>query len=166
MEEVAKCYSTVYGIKTVVFRPPLICGERQKEMNVLREFVTFALKGIPIVILGEGKHVREFVHPQDIARAYSAGISYVTNMERTYDVFVLGNTPISMKELAELVIKKIGRGSIEFRPATKQVFDQFTDHSKAKNILGWIPNVGIDELVDCVIEDIRPSLIIDEISNV
>jgi len=157
VEEIAKCYSVAYKIKTLIFRPPLICGERQKEMNALREFVSCALQRTPIVILGNGEHVREFVHPQDVAKAFSAGITYLSKMKKPYDIFVLGSQPVRMKELAELVIMKVGRGSIELSPETNQVFDQFTDHSKAKNVLGWVPAIGIDELVSRVIDDVKYS---------
>ena len=155
IEEVAKCYSAAYGIKTVIFRVPLICGEGQKEMNVLREFVTSSLQNAPIVILGEGKHVREFIHPHDITKAYSAGISYILKMNKPYDVFVLGNKPVAMKELAELVIRKVGKGSIEFRSANNKVFDQFTDYSKVTRILRWMPTLDINEIVDRVIDDVK-----------
>jgi len=158
VEEVAKCYSNLYGIRSVVFRPPLICGEGQKEVNALREFVISALLGNPIVLLGEGRHLREFVHPQDVARALSAGIQYMSRMEKQYEVFVLGNRPVSMKEFAHLVISKVGRGVVEFKPSTNQVFDQFTDHSKAARVLGWVPTIGIDEIVGRVIDDVRASL--------
>jgi nucleoside-diphosphate-sugar epimerase len=153
VEEIAKCYSVAYGIKTVLFRPPLICGEGQREMNALREFVSCVLNDKPIVILGEGRHVREFVHPEDVARAFSLGIGYLHRMKSPYDVFVLGNEPISMAELASLVVKQIGRGSIEFKKGTSQVFDQYTDHRKISTMLGWSPRIGVEEIVNRVISD-------------
>ncbi|MGP8125191.1 MAG: NAD-dependent epimerase/dehydratase family protein [Nitrososphaerales archaeon] len=159
VEDIAKCYSTAYGIKTVIFRPPLISGEGQKEMNALREFATSVLQGAPIIILGEGKHVREFVHPQDIAIAFSAGIRYVFGMESPFEVFVLGNEPISMKKLAELVIMSVGKGSVKFEPSTNQAFDQFTDHAKATRVLGWVPAIGVDEIVSRVVRDVKYSLV-------
>lgn len=165
MEEVARCYSTVYGIKTVVFRPPFVCGEGQKELNVLRELVISALRKTPIIILGDGSHIKEFVHPQDVARAISAGMGYLFRMEKPYDVFVLGNKPISIKALAELVIRKAGKGTTNFRPATNQVFDQFTDHSKAIMTLGWKPTIGIEEMVARVINDVESHPIIGETTN-
>lgn len=154
IEEIARCYAIDYGIKTLILRPPLICGERQKEMNVLREFVYSAIQNQPIVILGEGKHVREFIHPQDIARAYSAGLEYLTSMKTPYDIIVLGNKPISMNELARIVVNLVGRGFIENKPATNTVFDQFTDHSKAMRVLSWMPRISTDEIVQRVIDEL------------
>lgn len=155
VEEIAKVYSANYGIKTVILRPPLICGEGQMEMNALREFVTSALAGTPIKILGEGTHVREFVHPSDVADAFSAAIFYLQSMTVSCEPFVLGSRPIRMIDLANLVVQKVGKGSIVFEPASSQTFDQFTDHSKAKRLLGWEPKVGVDEIVTRVIDDIK-----------
>ena len=155
VEEIAKIYAQCYGIKTVIFRAPLICGESQKEMNALREFVSCALQGKPIVILGEGSHVREFVHPQDVARAYSLAIPYLNTMKSTFEVFVLGSKPISMKDLAGYIIAQVGNGTIEYKQFTNNVFDQFTDYSKARRLLYWAPTKDIKDIVRRVIEDIK-----------
>ncbi|HVB11684.1 MAG TPA: NAD(P)-dependent oxidoreductase [Nitrososphaerales archaeon] len=155
VEEIAKVYSSNYGVRTVIFRPPLICGEGQNEVNALREFVTCALLDTPIVILGEGKHVREFVHPLDVARAISAGIQCISRMTVPYEIFVLGNRPIRMIDLAELIVSRVGNGSVVFKRATGLVFDQFTDHEKAMRVMGWKPRIGIEEIVGRVISDIK-----------
>ena len=155
VEEIAKIYSSIYGVKSVIFRPPLICGEGQKEVNALREFVMCALANRSIVILGEGKHVREFVHPIDVARAFCAGVEYLSCQTAPYEIFVLGNSPISMIDLAELVVGQVGKGKIEFMPSTSQVFDQFTDHRKAMDVLDWHPKITIKEIVRRVISDIK-----------
>lgn|SRR5487761_154144 len=158
VEEIAKCYSLDYGIKTLLFRPPLISGEGQKEMNALREFVMCALNDKPIVILGKGEHIREFVHPLDVARAFSMSIDYLSNLKSSYDVFVLGNKPIQMIDLAKLIIERTGRGFIEFKEATGQVFDQYTDHRKIMRVLGWTPEITVEEIVARVIADIQTRL--------
>jgi nucleoside-diphosphate-sugar epimerase len=101
-ELTARCYATGYGIKTLILRSPLICGEGQKERNALREFVSSAVQGTPITILGEGKHLREWLHPEDVADAIARGIHYLDAMNDSFEVFVLGNRPISMNDLAQL----------------------------------------------------------------
>ncbi|MCL4447062.1 MAG: NAD(P)-dependent oxidoreductase [Candidatus Thermoplasmatota archaeon] len=165
VEEIAKLYSDIYGIKTVMFRPPLVSGEGQKEMNVLREFVSAALNDKPIVILGDGKHIREFIHPIDVATAFSLGLNHLRTMSATYDVFVLGNKPISVIDLANLVVKKVGKGSIEFREANTQAFDQYSDHRKIVSVLGWSPRISVEEIVSRVISDAISSQQISPLPN-
>ena len=158
VEEIAKIYSNNYGIKSTIFRSPLICGEGQSEMNALREFVSCALNDSPIVIFGDGKHVREFVHPIDVASAFSSGISFMSRMKSQYEIFVLGNKPIRMIDLAELIVKRVGKGEIQIKPATSQAFDQYSDFSKAIDLLRWYPKISLDEIVERVISDISAKL--------
>lgn len=154
-EDVAKCYALNYGIKTVIFRAPLLCGEGQRELNALREFVMAVRRGEPIVVLGEGRHVREWIHPFDVADAFALAIPYLKGMNAPYEILVLGNAPISMKDLADLVIKTTGKKTrVEHAESTKQLFDQFTDASKAKRLLGWQPKIPIQEIVKRVAKDI------------
>ena len=155
-EEIAKCYAMKYGIKTVIFRAPLLCGEGQQELNALREFAYSVKKGEPIVLLGEGKHVREFVHPSDVARAFSLSIPYIDLMKNPYEIFVLGNKPISMKDLAHLVVKTSGKEvPVIHKEANLFVFNQWTDRSKVEQILGWKPEITVEEIVKRVIADIK-----------
>jgi UDP-glucose 4-epimerase len=155
-EEIAKCYASRYGIKTVIFRAPLICGEGQRELNALREFVVSVKKGEPIVLLGEGTHLREFVHPSDVANAFVSAALYLDHMDKPYDIFVLGNTPVSMKDLANLVVKSSEKKvPIVHNESTAQVFDQYTDTSKVRRVLGWQPKISVEEIVKRVLADIK-----------
>jgi dTDP-glucose 4,6-dehydratase len=149
---VAKCYARNYGIKTLIFRAPLLAGEKQEEENALQEFVHCAKKGRPIVIYGDGNHLREWLHPLDVAEAFLNGISYFDSMTTAYEIFVLGGKPISMIELARLVIGKIG-GRIQHEQETSVVFNQYSDTSKVKTLLRWQPSFQVEDIVDRVIAD-------------
>jgi nucleoside-diphosphate-sugar epimerase len=153
-ELIAKCYAMNYGIKAIIFRVPLMCGEGQRELNALREFVLSVKEGKPIVIFGEGKHVREWLHPIDVTDAFIKAVKYFDRMTNPYEVFILGNKPISMKDLAQLVIENMGKGYVEHHPSTRQVFDQYTDASKAKRLLGWEAKISVEEIVKRVVMDI------------
>jgi nucleoside-diphosphate-sugar epimerase len=153
-EMVAKCYAIDYGIKTMIFRAPLICGEGQRELNALREFVQSVKEGKPIILFGTGEHVREWIHPTDVADAFMKAIPFFNSMVNPYEVFVLGNKPISMNDLAELVINTMGIGTVEHKQITKQVFNQYTDTDKASKLLGWKAKMKVNEIVNKVVQDI------------
>lgn len=155
-ELVAACYGSSFGIKTLIFRAPLLCGEGQEEENALREFVLSVKNHRPIVLYGNGDHVREWLHPSDVAEAFIRGIANFDLMKNPYEVFVLGGNPTSMKELARLVTNRIG-GSIQYKESTHVTFDQYTDTTKAKTLLKWEPRIAIQEIADRVIADIMPS---------
>jgi len=68
---------------------------------------------------------------------------------------VLGNSPVSMKDLANLVIKATGKNvRVERRESTMQIFDQFTDTSKVRRALGWQPRISVEQIVQRVVADV------------
>jgi nucleoside-diphosphate-sugar epimerase len=153
-EEIVRIYAKCYGIKVLIFRACLLAGEYQTEYNALQEFVDCALSQKPIIIYGDGRHKREWLHPQDVAQAYYKAFSYFEKMTAPYDVFVLGSgEPISMKQLAELV-SEITDGStqITFLDKRVSVFDQVTDTSKVRDILKWKPSIPTREIVSRVVK--------------
>lgn len=155
VETIAKVYAQCFGIKTIIFRVPLICGEGQKEMNAVREFVASALKGNKLEIWGDGSTLREFLHPEDVARAYLNGLTYLRFMNEPYNTFVLGNEPIAMMDLAWKVVNIVGKGETHLLSDKPRLFDQYTSRDRARILLGWTPRIGIDEIVRRVVKDMR-----------
>lgn len=150
VETIAKVYARAYGIKTLIFRAPLICGEGQKETNAIREFASCAVKGEPIVVWGDGSTIREFVHPSDVARAYLLGLKHLEEMKEPYNTFVLGNTPVTMRDLAREVVHTVGKGSVKFLADKPKLFDQFTKRTKVELKLGWVPKTGVKQIIERV----------------
>jgi len=153
-EYVARIYAKCFGIKTVIFRAPLIVGEGQIEYNSIHEFVDCVLKNKPIIIFGEGTHLREWVHPEDVARAFLLGLDYAEQMEASYEVFNLGSgDPLSMNDLAERIMKVTGK-TVKLEHVKKPImlFDQVTDLSKVRNVLGWQPQIGIEDIIKRVVK--------------
>jgi nucleoside-diphosphate-sugar epimerase len=149
-ELVAKCYAINYGIRTLIFRPSLICGEGQREMNALREFVMCAKNGMPLLVFGKGEHVREWLHPIDVADAITRGISYFDQMTNPYEIFVLGSKPVSMKDLAYLVVSKTNRGNVVHLHSGRRTFDQCTNPEKIARLLGWTASIPVEDIVSRV----------------
>ncbi|MEM3191228.1 MAG: NAD(P)-dependent oxidoreductase, partial [Candidatus Parvarchaeota archaeon] len=151
-EEVVRTYSKDFGIKSAIFRAPFIVGEYQKEKNVLREFIECAEVGKSLVIHGDGKHIREFVHPVDLACAFANALSFLDG-DVVSETFVVGNTGVAISELATKVIKHVGKGQIEHLQNTAtRTFDQYCDYSKARSLLKWKPSLSIDDIIDKIIE--------------
>jgi nucleoside-diphosphate-sugar epimerase len=149
-ELVAKCYASNYGIRTLIFRSSLICGEGQREMNALREFVMCAKNGMPLLVFGEGEHVREWLHPIDVADAMTRGLSYFNEMTNPYEIFVLGSKPVSMKDLARLVVSKTNRGNVVHLHGGRRTFDQCTNPEKIARLLGWTASIPVEDIVSRV----------------
>jgi UDP-glucose 4-epimerase len=150
-EEVVKTYSKDFGIKSVILRTPNIAGEFQKERNVLREFIECAQHGKPMVIYGDGNHIREFIHPTDLTDAFANMLSFLEGDVVT-DLFVIGNKGIQARVLADTIAARVGKGEIEYRPNPLGVtFDQYSDFSKATRILSYQPKVSVGDIIDRII---------------
>ena len=149
-----RAYSEDFGIKSAIIRAPFISGEGQNERNVLVEFVDCAIDGKDLILLGQGQHVREFVHPIDLANAFMRAVEKLDDFKEQSEVFVVGNRPISTKQLAEMVVSKVGTGQIVVLPDLMgRGFDQYSNWTKAKELLGWSPTIGIEEIVERVVRD-------------
>jgi UDP-glucose 4-epimerase len=153
-ELVVRTYSEDFGLKAIVFRAPFVSGERQRERSVLMEFIESAIQDKDLVIFGKGEHVREFVHPVDVADAFARALTYLEGSNGLCDTFVLGNTPIKIKDLAQLVIQKVGKGRVKYiEQAVDRAFDQYSDYSKTTEVLGWRPTITVPQIIDRIIAD-------------
>jgi nucleoside-diphosphate-sugar epimerase len=136
----------------VVFRTPFIVGEHQKEMNVVREFIDSASRGGELLIFGEGKHVREFIHPTDLVSAFDLALRKMDAFERKFEILVLGNKSVAIRDVATIVAKRVGKGTVAYKKtAVDRAFNQYSDYSKAEKLLGWKPKLQLEAIVDRVV---------------
>ena len=151
-EEVLRTYSSDFGISSTIFRAPFIVGPFQKEKNVLRELLESATKDQNLKIFGRGVHRREFIYVDDVVRAFMLALDSASYKSKS-DLFILGNTPVTIEQLAKCIISKLRKGKIEFLPGkTDRTFDQFTDYSKARTNLNWTPSLDVDGIVRQIID--------------
>ena len=151
-ELIVKNYAEDFGIKSVVFRTPFIVGEHQKEMNVVREFIDSASRGGELLIFGEGKHVREFIHPTDLVSAFDLALRKMDGFERKFEILVLGNKSVAIRDVATIVAKRVGKGTVAYKKtAVDRAFNQYSDYSKAEKLLGWKPKLQLEAIVDRVV---------------
>lgn len=126
--------------------------------RVVSNFIVQALKNEPITIYGEGKQTRSFCYIDDL-------IEGLIKLMETPDSFTgpinLGNpVSITIKELAETIISKVGANSeIVFKtlPSDDPIQRQ-PDISLAKNILDWQPKVSFETGLIKTIEHFKATL--------
>lgn len=143
-------YYKTYGIDVTIARPFNIYGERQKE-NVggaaIAIFVKKALEGQPITIFGDGLQTRDYMHIDDLVRAYDL---LITHEGLAGEVFNFGTgVETSMKSIAEHIAKKLD-GRVEHKESRQGEVKSFigADITKAKARLKFEPNVSIWDGID------------------
>jgi UDP-glucose 4-epimerase len=131
--------TNVYGPRQLI---------RHNRQGFIGWFIRLAVEGREIQIYGDGSQLRDFVYVDDATDAFlRAGASDVCNGE----VFnVGGQTPVSHRELVELLISIAGSGSarlVEW-PAEKKVIDIgsfYADSRKFQSAVDWAPRVPLAE---------------------
>lgn len=128
---------------------------------VIPRFVQAALLGHTIQVFGDGSQRRCFGYVGDVIQGL---LAMAERSEALGEVFNLGNTEeISILELAQRVIALTGSSSqiemIPYEVAYEEGFQDMhrrvPDIEKARRLLGYAPQVGLDALLEIVIESFR-----------
>jgi nucleoside-diphosphate-sugar epimerase len=117
---------------------------RLDDGRVVPNFITQALSGKPLTVYGDGSQTRSFCYVSDLVR----GIYLMMNARTKGAVMNLGNPEeMTILELANTVIKMTGSASkIAFMPLPENdPLQRRPDISKARALLGWKPEVSLDE---------------------
>ncbi len=117
---------------------------RLNDGRVVPNFITQALSGKPLTVYGDGSQTRSFCYVSDMVR----GIYLMMHAKTNGEVVNLGNPDeMTIKELADTIIKMTGSGSeIAYMPLPgDDPLQRRPDISKARALLGWKPEVGLDE---------------------
>ena len=120
---------------------------------VVPRFVTAALGNETIQVYGSGNQIRCFCHVSDAIRAL---LLVIDSDKAIGQVFNVGNNQqISIMDLAKKVIEITGSNSeikkIPYSEAYPEGFEDMQrrvpDISKIRNILGWSPEIGLDQII-------------------
>ena len=157
-EQFHRLYHEVYGLRTVTVRLTNVFGPRQRLRDdfqgFLPIFVRRALLGQPISLFGDGSQERDCLYVSDVVDCL---VRAATVPEAVGEVFNVGNDEhLSLRAIADLIVRAAGTGSVEMVPwpPDRDAIDigsYFGDSSKAKRVLGWIPETtfaqGIEQTV-------------------
>jgi len=158
-EFMALAYFREQQVPVVIVRLFNTCGPRQTGQYgmVVPRFVKNALLGEPLVVYGDGAQSRCFTYVGDVVRA----IAILMETEGAIGgVFNVGSDQeIQIRDLAHKVIQLTGSSSeieyMSYKDAYGEGFEDMKrrvpDISKIRNLIGWEPKVGLDELLQKVI---------------
>ena len=162
-EILAYTYWREKGLETVIVRLFNTVGPRQTGSYgmVIPRFVSQALRNEPITVFGTGDQTRCFCFVGDVVKGM---VDLCDHSEAYGRVFNLGGSEeISMKELAKRIISASGSSSrLDFIPydvAYEEGFEDMQrrvpDTTRAHELVGFEPTVGLDEIIRLVIDEQR-----------
>jgi len=142
-EALAHSYHHLYDIDVSVVRYFTVYGPAGRPDLAMFRFVQWITEGQPVRINGDGKQSRGFTYVDDIARGTIAALKPVG-----YEVINLGgHEVITINELVELIEELTGRkADVQYGPPNlADMFTNWADVSKAREMLGWNPQVNLRE---------------------
>lgn len=142
-EAMCHAYHFLHGIDVTVFRYFTVYGPAGRPDMVMFRFVQWLFENRTIHLNGDGSQNRGFTYIDDIARGTIAGLKPLG-----YEVINLGgHEVISINEMLSRLECMIGeRGEISYHQAhAADMLANHADVTKARTLLGWEPQVSLDE---------------------
>jgi len=150
-------YTAMYhghgALRTASARFFNVYGPRQNPRSpyaaAVPRFVTRALAGEDLVIYGDGSQTRDLIAVADIA----AGLLHLAAHPELEGVFNLGQgVPISVKDLAEAILRKTGsRSRLRHEPERPGEIRHSVASIERIRATGWSPRIGLNEGLDSTV---------------
>jgi UDP-glucose 4-epimerase len=165
-EILARAYWRDRGVPTIVARLFNCVGPRQTgEFGmVVPRLIRQALAGDDLTVFGDGEQRRCFCHVLDTVKALMALLEHPGAIGDVFNVGAL--LELSINDLAGMVIERTGSSSrishIPYDEAYEEGFEDMErrvpDISKIRTLTRWEPVLGLDRIVDDVIESQRTAM--------
>ena len=136
-------YLNLYDRPFTVLRYGIPYGPRMRETTVMSAFFRRALSGEAITIDGDGMQSRNFVFVEDLAQAHVLALRAEAENQV---INVDGPVPVTIRQVAELTAQLAGDVEVSFGPSRPgDLKPQTVRNDKALDVLGWKPEVGIED---------------------
>jgi nucleoside-diphosphate-sugar epimerase len=139
----AHSYHHLYDIDVTVVRYFTVYGPAGRPDLAMFRFVKWITEGEPVQIYGDGKQSRGFTYVDDIARGTIAALKPLG-----YEIINLGgHEVITINELVEMIEELTNKqAQVQYGPPNlADMFTNWADVSKAREMLGWNPQVSLRE---------------------
>ena len=142
-EWLVRDYTRSTGMSHVIIRPSAVYGPLDVEDRVIAKFMLTAMRGGTLKVNGAGETL-DFTYVDDAATGIvAAALSDNTN-NRTYNITKSHSR--SLLDAAELVVKIVGRGTIEVRDKDADFPSRGAlNIDAARKDIGYFPQVDIEE---------------------
>lgn len=149
-EAYCSAYSHCFDIDTVALRFGNVYGPLSgRKESVVAKFIKRALNGEVLEIYGDGSQTRDFVYVEDLIEAIvlSSTVSGIGG-----EIFQIASSKeTTLNELADLLVKVLQAAGLNVppvrltQPRVGDVLRNFSDTTKAEEMLGWTAKTSLDE---------------------
>lgn len=142
-EALCHSYYHLYGMDMIIARYFTVYGPAGRPDMAPFKFISRISQGKPITIHGDGNQTRDFTYIDDVAEGTLKALKL-----KGYHIINFGNDrPVKLMCFVSHIEKALGKKAVLKKiPANKaDARDTRASISKAKQLLGWRPRVGLDE---------------------
>ena len=154
-EALTMAYHRQQGVDTRIVRIFNTYGPRMRPFDgrAVPTFVRQALANKPLTVFGDGSQTRSFCYVDDLVR----GLILLAESGEHKPVNIGNPTEMTLLELARAVVKVTGSSSeivFEALPVDDPQVRK-PDITRARELLGWEPQVGLEEGLGLLLESIK-----------
>lgn len=109
IEDYLRLYRKRFGLDYLVLRIANPYGavlDDRKEQGVIGVFMNRVARGLPLEVWGDGEVIRDFIHVNDVGRAFAAAVDYHGD-ERIFNIGT--GTGTSLNQIIDMIKTIIGR---------------------------------------------------------
>jgi dTDP-glucose 4,6-dehydratase len=154
-EALTMAYHREYGLKTNIARIFNTYGPRMqlKDGRVVPAFIDQALSGQPLTVYGDGLQTRSFCYVSDMVR----GLILLSRSDERFPVNLGNPREMTILEFAECIRNAAQvEADLVFEPLPEDdPKRRQPDITKARQLLGWEPAVGLEEGIAATLEYFR-----------
>ena len=155
-EAITMAYHRKLGLRTNIARIFNTYGPRMQldDGRVVPAFIDQALRGVPLTVYGSGAQTRSFCYVSDLVR----GLCLLSQSDERYPVNLGNPVELTILQFAEEIRRIVGADSeIEFKPKPEDDPQRRRpDISKARAVLGWEPEVSLEQGLRETVEYFKP----------
>lgn len=156
VENYIKFYNEIHGLKYTILRYGNVYGHRQDpkgEAGVVAIFAPRMLKNEDVIVYGDGRQMRDYVHVSDVVDANIKALTKGNNQI----INIATSKTVSVNELVKIMSKAAGyvKKAKKMPKRNGELYKSFLDIKKAGKVLSWRPGVSIESGIKQTLEYFR-----------
>jgi UDP-glucuronate 4-epimerase len=152
-------YHHLYGLSVACLRFFTVYGPRQRPDLAIHKFARLIRENRPLPFFGDGTTRRDYTYIDDTLQGVTGALRWLEEADRpVYEIFNLGESrTVELSALVRLLGEALGRqpelNRLPMQPG--DVLCTYADIDKARRMLGYAPEVAIEEGIGRFVEWFR-----------
>jgi UDP-glucuronate 4-epimerase len=149
-EILANNYRSTYGLPISICRFFTVYGSAGRPDMAMFQFIEHVLNGTELTIHGDGEARRDFTHVSDAV----SGLIAAHKRTNVGVINIAAGKSVSLMQAINVIEQAAGKkATVKKLPLqSNEMTETFADTSKAKTLLGWVPQMDVTEGIARTVE--------------